>query len=353
MINNSKNILVFRFSALGDVAMTIPVFWALSKDYPDVKITFVSRGFAGPLTNSLSNVKFIKLDDKGRHKGLWGIVRLFWDLKKVEDWDALADLHDVLRTKILRFLFLFVGVKGKTINKGRADKKKLTRKSNKKLVQVEHSVERYASVFKRLGLPLKSLRSFNGVFASKPNLLKYESLFQKAKQERLVGIAPFAKHKGKMYPLPLMQKVIDELSADKSISLILFGSRGDEQKSLEKIASECENVYSLAGLLSLDEELEVMANLDVMISMDSANMHLATLSGVRVVSIWGATHPFAGFYGWQQNPENAIQLNLFCRPCSVFGNKPCYRKDYACMNDLAPSLITAKVKELLAGSSLK
>jgi len=347
LINKSKNILVFRFSALGDVAMTIPVFWALEKDYPDVKITFVSRGFAGPLTNSLSNVRFIKLDDKGRHKGLWGIVRLFWDLKKVDDWDALADLHDVLRTKILRFLFLFVGVKGKVINKGRASKRKLTRKSNKKLVQLEHSVDRYADVFKRMGLPAKSVSSFNGIFASKPDLLKYETLIQKVDPVRLVGIAPFAKHKGKMYPLPLMQRVINELSADTTISLILFGGRGEEQQILEKIANESQNVYSLAGLLALDEELEVMANLDVMVSMDSANMHLATLSGARVVSIWGATHPFAGFYGWQQNPENAIQLDLFCRPCSVFGNKPCYRKDFACMNELAPSLITAKVKELL------
>jgi len=85
-----------------------------------------------------------------------------------------------------------------------------------------------------------------------------------------------------------------------------------------------------------------------MISMDSANMHLASLFGVPVVSVWGATHPFAGFMGFGQSPDRAVQIDdLECRPCSVFGNKPCFRGDHACMEWITPERVLEKVGQVL------
>ena len=69
--------------------------------------------------------------------------------------------------------------------------------------------------------------------------------------------------------------------------------------------------------------------------------------GTPVVSIWGATHPYAGFMGWHQRMENAVQMDLSCRPCSIFGNKPCFRGDYACMNLLDEATIIARVKAVI------
>ena len=89
-------------------------------------------------------------------------------------------------------------------------------------------------------------------------------------------------------------------------------------------------------------DLEKIKKLDVMISMDSANMHLASLVGVRVVSIWGATHPFAGFLGWGQKMEDCVQRDLPCRPCSIYGKKPCLRGDMACM-DIEPNEIISRI----------
>jgi len=87
-----------------------------------------------------------------------------------------------------------------------------------------------------------------------------------------------------------------------------------------------------------------MSYLDVMLSMDSANMHLASLVNTEVISIWGQTHPYAGFLGWKQLPVNTIQCeDLACRPCSVYGNKECYRKDFACMNNILPETIINKI----------
>jgi ADP-heptose:LPS heptosyltransferase len=99
--------------------------------------------------------------------------------------------------------------------------------------------------------------------------------------------------------------------------------------------------------LTFSEELMLISHLDGMISMDSANMHLASIYGVPVVSIWGATHPFLGFYGYGQDPERIVQAELFCRPCSVFGNKPCYRGDFACMKMIEPQTIIDKTEKVL------
>ena len=84
-----------------------------------------------------------------------------------------------------------------------------------------------------------------------------------------------------------------------------------------------------------------------MLSMDSANMHLASLTNTPVISIWGATHPYAGFMGWNQPQNNAIQMDMDCRPCSIYGNKKCFRKDYACMNQIDESVIVQKIKDII------
>ena len=81
--------------------------------------------------------------------------------------------------------------------------------------------------------------------------------------------------------------------------------------------------------------------------MDSSNMHIASMVGIPVVSIWGATHPYAGFMGWKQNESNAIQVDLPCRPCSIFGNKPCFRNDYACLQSITPKMIVEHIEEVL------
>ena len=95
------------------------------------------------------------------------------------------------------------------------------------------------------------------------------------------------------------------------------------------------------------QELIIMSHLDVMLSMDSANMHLASLTATPVVSVWGATHPYAGFMGFRQKEENAVQIDLECRPCSIFGQKPCQRGDYACMNNIPPERITERIISII------
>lgn len=332
----NKKLLVIRFSALGDVAMTIPIVYSLAAASPQTDITVLSRKqFAGLFAHSPSNVHFMGVDLE-QYKGIPGLWKLF-RLFKQEGFQAVADLHDVLRTKVLRTLFRLSGISCAHIHKGRAEKQALTHEHNKKIRQLDTSFSRYHKVFQKLGydFPL----TFHSLFAQQPQNEEQIAQFigDKAKGEyKWIGIAPFAKHQGKIYPLPLMEEVVKLLSADNRLRIFLFGGGKDETETLTQWASKYNHVFSCAGRFSFDEELALMSRLDVMLSMDSGNMHLASLVGTPVVSIWGATHPYAGFMGWNQPGKNALQVNMPCRPCSVYGDKPCLRGDYACMNAIRP-----------------
>ena len=102
---------------------------------------------------------------------------------------------------------------------------------------------------------------------------------------------------------------------------------------LSKWEKKIPNTTSLAGKLSLSDELNMISKLRVMISMDSANMHLASLVGTRVVSVWGNTS-ICRILGYGQKEEDVVGVkDLTCRPCSVFGDKECYRGDWACLEN--------------------
>jgi ADP-heptose:LPS heptosyltransferase len=338
-----NQLLVYRFSALGDVTMTVPVIRSLLDQHPQLTITFVSDEKFRHLFDGISRIEFLGADIHNDYSGVRGLFRLYRRLKSEKQFSAIADLHDVIRTKILSFFFRLSGYKVRKIDKGRSEKKTLTRRKNKKLVQLKTSFQRYADVFEKLGYPIKLASSQKKVKLLYTNvvmqLLGENSNFR-------IGLAPFAKHKEKMYPIEKMEKIVEVL-AKKGHKLFLFGGGVDEINTLEKWEDLYPGVLNLAGELPLEEELMLISHLDLMISMDSANMHLASLYGVPVISIWGATHPFAGFYGYGQNPENIVQVDLSCRPCSVFGNKKCYRGDWACMQLISPELVIEKTEKVL------
>ena len=336
-----KHLLVIRLSAMGDVAMTVPVLQQLLQQNPDLQITVLTQNLFTPLFEPLERTNVYVADTKGRHKGLAGLFKLFRELRTQYRFDAVADLHNVLRSKVISFFFRSSGIKTATINKGRQEKKLLTRKKNKRLVQLKTSFQRYADVFTELGVVL-SLNNSQPVFP-KQNLPATAAHFLSTTKKNIC-IAPFAKHKEKMYSLEKMKTVLKNLSGQNNLQLFLLGGGKAETEMLTDLEKEFPGSINLAGKFSFKEELAIISNMDAMISMDSANMHLASLFGVPVISVWGATHPFAGFYGWNQPADNAVQIGLYCRPCSVFGNKPCYRKDHACMEQLPEEKIVEKIR---------
>jgi len=321
-MSKPKHILVLRFSAMGDVAMTVPVLRALTLQYPELKITVVTRAFFKPFFQDLENVTVYTADFKGTHKGLLGLFKLSKELKALHastllstGFDAIADLHNVLRSKILKLFFF--GNKVVQLDKGRAEKKALT--SGQSFQQLKTTHQRYAEVFEALGY---SIDLSQPKFPEPKPLSKKLNTFISNKEFKTIGIAPFAAHQSKMYPLAQMETVITALS--KEYNVILFGGGDKEIAILNQFETKYKNVKSVAGKLNLEEELVLISNLDLMLAMDSGNAHMAAMLGKKVITIWGVTHPFAGFAPFNQPKDFALTANreqFPLIPTSIYGNK--------------------------------
>ncbi len=339
-MQQAKHILVIRFSAMGDVAMTVPVIKNVLQQNPALQITVVSNAFFKPLFDGLERCHFHPAYLKEKHKGAAGMFRLYKELKAAHKFGAVADLHNVLRSKLLRFFLKMNSLKAAAIDKGREEKKALTRKDNKMLKQLTPMHERYAMVFRNIGVDVTLVHHQPVYKKQTPPALLTEIFLS---EKKIIGVAPFAQHKEKMYPIEKMKMVVQELAASNN-TILLFGGGAAEAAVLQQWEDEIPSVKNIAGKFSFAEELAIISNLQLMISMDSANMHLASLYNVPVISIWGATHHYAGFYGWGQDEKNIVGINkLSCRPCSVFGNKPCFRGDHACMNWIEEKVIVERV----------
>jgi ADP-heptose:LPS heptosyltransferase len=334
-----------RLSAMGDVAMTVPVLRAFVKQYPEVKITVISRPFFKPFFDGIPNLEFFAFDEKERHKGFKGLLRLFSDVKKLKI-DAFADLHNVLRSKIVSLLFALSGKKRATVDKGREGKKELTRSENKIFRQLPTMFERHVKVFNELGF---TLDLSNPQFPEKAILSSEILDIIGDNNQKLVGIAPFAQYDSKVYPKDLMQEVIAKLAENKANKILLFGGGKKEIEILDSFAKPFENVINMAGKIKFQQELELISNLDVMLSMDSGNAHIAAMLGIKVITLWGATHPYAGFLPFNQTIENALvsDRNQYPKlPTSVYGNKVVEGYEDA-MRSISPDEIVGKIQKVL------
>ena len=340
MAQRPQHILVIRLSAMGDVAMVVPVLRALTTRYPTLKISILTRGRFKSFFRDLETVSILEAKVEDDHKGLIGLYHLSRQLKH-HDFDAIADLHDVLRSNLLRLSFF--GKPFSQINKGRKEKKALI--GGHLFEPLKTTVERYAKVFADLGYP---------VDLSEPKFPKKVNLSPKmmdligSNARKWIGIAPFAAHKSKMYPIDQMKKVIEALSKDYNV--LLFGGGPKEEAILNEFEKEFDHTINLAGRLSMDEELDLISNLDVMLSMDSGNGHLSAMLGVPTVTIWGVTHPYAGFAPFNQPEEHSLmpdRMHYPDTPTSIYGNK--YPPDYEnAAGSITPEAVVAKLLSVIS-----
>jgi len=341
----TKNILVIRLSAMGDVAMTVPLLRALLAKYPQLKVTVLSRAFFKPFFDNIERVDFFAADVNGRHKGFFGLLRLFKELKALKI-DAVADLHNVLRSKIVTKLFALTGKSTATTDKARDEKKALTRAEDKIFTQLTPIIQRHVQTFEKLGYPVDTSKP---VFPDQKPLIADVLALTGEKSGEWIGIAPFAQHQGKVYPLDLMQQVIDKLSNITEYKLFLFGGGKEETAQLKQFASDKNNVVVTAGKLKLNQELNLISHLDLMLSMDSGNAHMAAMLGVKVITLWGATHPYAGFAPFNQ-PEDytltADREKYPLLPTSIYGNKIVQGYEDA-MRTIMPEAVVNKIDEVL------
>ena len=188
-----EHILVIRFSSLGDIAMTVPVVWSLANQYPDIRITVLSRGYARTLFADLApNVNFMEADLKVEYHGIKGLNALYRRLV-AKQFTKVADLHNVLRSEYLRMRFNLGRYRVEHINKHRKDRRHLVSYKHKVKKQLPTSFENYLKVFEQLGYPV-NIQQFHSIFPEEGgnlNLLPKE-IGPKKNFEQWIGIAPFA-----------------------------------------------------------------------------------------------------------------------------------------------------------------
>ena len=340
-----KTILVSRFSAFGDVIISVNVIKAIVEQNANCRIVYLTRKPFSFLFEDIERIELVIPDLDNKYKGFCGLYKLSKELKKYEI-DAFADIHNSLRTRILRFFLFFQSVKISKINKGWLEKKRLTRSKNKVLKPLKNTAERYADTFRKLGIDVNlSAVSLN------TNIDLPSKVSEKLpnKDTKWIGIAPFSMHKQKTYPFDKLKQVVQQLS-DKGFKVFIFGGGKNEKNNADVLVSESDNTYNLIGKFKLKDELAVISQMDLMFTPDSANLHLTSLTNTKVLSIWGGTHHFAGFAPYNNPNHTIIEIpitELSCRPCSVFGSKKCFREDWACLNMIAPQTITDKIVELV------
>ncbi len=343
---NDECVLVTRFSALGDVAMTLPVVYGACAANPGTHFVMLTRKLPARLfVSPPENLSVVGIDT-ALYKGPVGMARLLNEMRGNFGVTTMVDLHDVLRTKIMRLFARLRGMKVAKVDKGRREKKSLTRHSDKAVIQLMPMPQRYKEAFSRAGIDISKPAPLFPSGKGDPALFAKVSA-PKQEGEFWLAVAPFAAHAGKIYPLPLLAKVIDHYAEQPHCRVFIFGAGDKERNRIAELAKDRANVVSMAeNPIGIEGELALMSHCDTMLAMDSANMHMASLVGLRTVSMWGATHPYAGFYGTGQNPADAVQLDMVCRPCSVFGNKPCARGDYHCLSGISPQLVISRIDSL-------
>ncbi|MBD5312558.1 MAG: glycosyltransferase family 9 protein [Bacteroides sp.] len=354
MAKNKKpaGVLLTRFSALGDVAMTVPAVYDACRANPEVRFIFVTRpGPAGVFVNPPPNLA-VEGIDLNLFKGPGGIWRLTRQLIKKYGADTYVDLHDVLRTRIMRAAARLHGLKVTRLDKMRRRRRELI--SGHDRTPLRPTVARYADAIETAGL--RRGGGFTSVYdghRADPALFAAVTVPRRP-DETWVAIAPFAAHAGKRLPLSLVREVTATLLSRPGVRIFVMGFGPDESRIIDSIAPEHTDgrLLNMAALRAgITAELALMSHCDVMLTADSANMHLASLAGLSAVSVWGATHPAAGFLGYGQRLSDCVQINMDCRPCSIYGNRPCRHPEgdttYPCLNRITAGRVLECLDEVL------
>lgn len=337
-------VLITCFSSISNVAAIVPQLYGLTLDYPEHEFVVLSRSFLRPLFDKINNITFVGSDIRGAHKSPIGIYRLFKELKALRP-DVVLDMQRSWRTKMITRLFILSGTKTLAIGFASAEQKRLIKRGAEKYHPIPTIFDRQARLYAKIGLKVND--SFCKLY--EPSIEQKDKITKLygEKQGQWIGIAPFSIARGKTLPFRKMKNIIMHFDKQPNTKIFLFGAGEMENELLSDWQSLYENVYAVYTNLQLDDELALMNRLDVMVSMDSANMHLASLMAVPVVSVWGATHPYSGFLGWKQSIDNCVGVDFSCRPCTAHSDRKCKYGDYRCLESLHSSKIIEVIERNL------
>ncbi len=317
--------LVVRFSSLGDIITTTAFLVALRERYPEAEIYYATKHQFAEL-----------LEDQPYLNGVFGLKdneSLPVYAKRINlGFDCVFDLHKNPRSMLLGYLLQPKQIK-------RVKKHTLYRLSlvYPILKPVARKRKTRYNIDDQLDLIGADYSFKPRLFVEKANL---------GLKRPIVGIAAGAKWETKRWRIDGFEELIGMLHENCGASIVLFGSK-DEESIGKRLSKACESVLNLTGKLSIRQTASCMADCDIVVSNDSALMHMAVALDKPVVAIFGPTVEGFGFFPKSEKSLVIENRELTCRPCSLHGTNRCPRNDHACMKEIDALSVFEGVKKLI------
>jgi heptosyltransferase II len=339
-----KRILVIQTAFIGDVILTLPMIQILKKNYPSASIdTVVVPRAAEICANHPAISQVILYDKRANDKGVKGFLKLLRILKE-GNYDLLVVPHRSLRSAMLTWALQPERSIGFDRSAGRLLFSDVVRYD-----PLVHEIDRNVSLLKPLELE-NNKKELPRVYPSHEDEHTVNSIVKNYGLEqgnRFIAVAPGTIWNTKRWPADKYASICEKLSAECS-AIFLFGGREDDSLCREIAGNaKIKNIYPVAGKLSLLQSAELIKRCRVLVSNDSAPMHLAVAVGTPVVAIFGATIPEFGFA--PSGPQDIVVeiQGLQCRPCSIHGGKTCPIKTFDCMMAITPDMVCEEARKFL------
>lgn len=335
---NIKKILIIRLSSIGDIILTTELIRLIRKRFPDATIDFLIQKEYKELLRFNSRINNIIEYDKKLSLNEINDARN--EYLKGEKYDLVVDLHNNVRTRHWRRGIYKNLVK---VRKYRLEKLALVHINNS-FNSMPHVTDRYYNVVSQLGIE-KDNRGLE-VWLEDENAYK---AVENSTANKVIGIAPGAKHFTKMYPKEKIILLFEKLMVIyPNYKFKIFGIDEDKPLAEKFIKLNKTAVSDFCGELTLLETAKELDSCDVLISNDSGLMHLAAARKVPSLAIFGSTVPQFGFtpYG---NRSEIVEIDLDCRPCTHIGRDKCPKGHFNCMNLIENDIILEKLERLLNG----
>jgi ADP-heptose:LPS heptosyltransferase len=327
-------ILILRFSSIGDIVLTTPIIRTLKTQLEDAEIHFATKFVNQSILQENPYIDKLHLLQDNENE-------LIQQLKS-ENFDCIVDLHNNLRTLIIR---LKLGVKSYKFDKLNF-KKWIYTNFKIDLLPNTHIIDRYYDAVSNLGIKPDSLGL--DYFIPEKDIVQ-NSWLPKTHQNGYVSVVVGATYETKRLPL----KRLIELCGRINKPIILLGGKDDEfiANDVERFFGEQKNnalsekdiirklgkqtiIFNACGKFNLNQSASLIKNASVVFSHDTGLMHIAAAFKKHIYSIWGNTSPKFGMYPYRTTFVVFENNKLKCRPCSKIGYQKCPKKHFKCMNEL-------------------
>ncbi len=342
------SVLLIRLSSIGDIILTTPLIRALGVRYPEAAIDFVTKQEFAELLGQHPRLRRVYAFDSRR--GFSGLRELAREVRS-QRYDLIVDLHVNPRSL---YLLSFAGAHmTRRYRKHTLKRQMLKRFRINYLKDARPVLERYFTALEDFGVYHDGLGP--DIYLDAPSRERAEGILRDFIPQgglRLIGLAPGASHGTKRWPAARFAKAALRLAEASEAGVVLLGSRQDEpvaQEVKDKLGkARALPVLDLVGKLRLLETAAVIQGLDLVISNDTALMHMAGAVKTPVVAVFGPTSRELGFFPFGENARVVEKLDLECRPCSLHGDEFCPEGHFRCMKEISADQVATAANELLA-----